>query len=170
MAHRKTILNSARDLIASAERIDIEYTGGVILQEVDVAYFTDELFNRLRDRYGTSIEIHHFEPLINGVKVQVLPIEQANLFYVFCQSCRGLVDSITPAEFSVNEFSIIFKLRPPVRLLPTICSIFMLLTLAACCHYIIIQIDPNFNALSELRTTLFPKVYHWWFGEYGGRF
>lgn len=150
MAQRQTILNSARDLIATAERIDIEYTGGVILQEVDVQYFIDELFDQLHSRYGSAIEVHHYEPLINGVKVQVLPIEQANLFYVFCQSRRGLVDSITPAEFNVNEFSIIFKLRPPVRFLASVCSILVLLFLAACCHFIINQIDPTFDAPSQV--------------------
>lgn len=150
MSQRSTILNSARELIATAEQLDVAYTGGVLLQEIDVEYFIDALFTNVRDKFGSAIEIQHFEQLINGVRVQVLPIERANAFYVFCKSRFNLVDSITPAELAVNEFVIKFKLRPPVRFLASVFTILFLLFLAGCCQLIIWNISPEFDGVARI--------------------
>lgn len=150
MDRPKTLIRTARDILSSAEAFDLRYTGGLFLQETDVDHYIDRLLGEIARYFGADIEIARYEPLVNAVKIEILPVEQAHGFYVFCRSKWDFVESVQQDD-DTNVFVITFKIRPPVRFMSSVVSILFYCTITLICHYMLSVVAPNFSIESLWR-------------------
>lgn len=131
--HRRP-LDSVRDLLNEAEAVDINLTGGTFLRDADVALYTDALLREIRETYGSTVEIEHFEPIVNGVVLSVLPQHKTTAVYLHCKHAQHLVSDVQYDQATSN-IVVAFNLRAPVNFCATVGAAVAWCAVAAACWW-----------------------------------
>jgi len=134
MALHKRTLDSVRDLLDEAEEIDINLTGGTFLRDADVDLYTDALLREIRETYGTTVEIEHFEKVVNGVVLSVLPQHKTTAVYLHCKNAWRLVSDVR-YDAKTGSIVVTFNLRAPVYFCSTLFSVVAWGAVSAACAW-----------------------------------
>ncbi len=119
MALHKRPLDSVRDLLNDAEEIDLNLTGGAFLRDADVGLYADALLDEIRTKFGAAVEIEHFERIVNGITLSVLPQSRTTAVLLHCKGARHIV---ADARYDATNENIViaFNLRAPVLFCTTL--------------------------------------------------
>lgn len=134
MAKRSRTLASVRELLDTAERLDIDFTGGALLHEEEVSLYTNSLLQAIRAEFQEGVEVERSEETTCGVILSVLPGARTAGVYQFCKDCTDLVKE---ARYDViaGTITVTYNLRPPVHFCWTSFVAFVAFAAAIACYY-----------------------------------
>lgn len=148
MARPTRVLDSVRDLLTDAERIDVSLTGGAVLHDEDVSLYADALVRELRKEFS-GIEIESAEETACGVILDIRPVNTRTAALLACKQYWHLVDKVH-YDTTTERIIVTFPVRPQVRFCSTLVWVTIVYAASAVCYYLANQTVPVLELVSAL--------------------
>src|SRR5690349_7195097 len=85
MAFRSRSLDPIREILDSAERLDLTLSGGAILHDDELDLYVDTLLGYIYNKFKDAVVVGHHERTASGVVITVIPPAKTTAVYLFCK-------------------------------------------------------------------------------------
>ncbi len=134
MAFRSRSLDPIREILDSAERLDLTLSGGAILHDDELGLYVDSLLRDIKDKFKEAVVVGHHERTASGLVLTVIPPAKTTAVYLFCKRQVDLVDDVS-YDIKTEKITVAFAIRPPVRFCASVAWVIFLYAVAAVCLY-----------------------------------
>jgi hypothetical protein len=135
MERRSRPLDSIREILDSAEELDLTLSGGAILHDEELGLYVDALLADIQAAFKGTAEVAHHERTATGVVLNIVPQSKTTAVYRFCKLQVDTVDTVD-YDYRTEKIGVSFGVRPPVRFCETFVWVCVLYALAAVCVYV----------------------------------
>ncbi len=141
MAFRSRTLDPIREILDSAERLDLTLSGGAILHDEELDLYVESLLQEIKEGLQGRVSVVHHERTATGVILTVVPVAKTTAVFLFCKQQACLVDRVD-YDYKTEKITVGFGVRPPVRFCTTVAWCIFLYAVAGLCLYYAVQSTP----------------------------